>query len=65
MIHTVTNPRMTPEEIQSFLENFVRCVSKDLPPEQLTEIEKCRMRMKNNYKKIIRNNGGKNPILGF
>ena len=64
MIHTVPNPKMTAEEVKSFKENFVRCVSKDITPRQRAEIKSRVARMKNAYSRIIRNNGGKNPILG-
>lgn len=65
MIHTVSNPQMTLEEIRSFRENFARCVSKDITPSKKAEVKERMARMKSVYSKIIRNNGGKNPILGY
>lgn len=65
MIHTVPNPKMTKEEVASFRENFIKCVSKDITPKQKSEVKSKRTKMKSVYNKIIRNNGGKNPILGY
>lgn len=65
MIHTVSNPQMTPAEIRSFRENFVRCVSKNITPKELSEVKDRQKRMKKTYDRIISNNGGKNPILGY
>lgn len=65
MIHTVSNPKMTPEEVKSFKDNFARCVSKDITPSKKVEVKERVARMKSVYGKIIRNNGGKNPILGY
>lgn len=65
MIHTVSNPKMTSEEIKSFRENFARCVSKDMTPKEMSAVKSRQERMKNTYNKILSNNGGKNPILGY
>ncbi len=64
MIHAVPNPKMTPDEVRAFRENFARCVSKDISPEQMSKVKCRRARIKIVYDRIIRNNGGKNPILG-
>lgn len=63
MIHTVPNPTMTPEEIKAFRENFARCVSKNITPEQKAAVRQRLARMKDVYDNIIRNSGGKNAIL--
>lgn len=65
MIHTVSKPQMTPEEVRSFRENFVRCVSKDISPKEMSMVKNRQKRMKDTYDRIISNNGGKNPILGY
>lgn len=65
MIHTVSNPKMTANDVKLFRKNFERCVSKDMTPFQLSEIKRRQHRMKNVYERILRNNGGKNPILGY
>lgn len=64
MIHTVPNPGMTSKDVKSFRENVVRSVFKDMiAPEQMSAVKNRKIRMQNNYSKIIRNNGGTNPIL--
>lgn len=64
MIHAVPNPKMTLDEIKAFRKNFARCVSKDISPEQMSEVKRRRARIKVVYARIMHNNGGKNPILG-
>lgn len=54
---------MTPEEVKAFRENFARCVSKNITPEQKAEVRQRLARMKDVYDNIIRNSGGKNAIL--
>ncbi len=56
---------MTPEEIKAFRENFARCVSKNITPEQKAEVRQRLARMKGVYDNIIRNSGGKNAILEY
>lgn len=65
MIHSVSHPAMTPEEVKAFRENFARCISKDITPEQKAIIKQRKERMKRVYDRIIRNSGGKNAILGY
>ena len=66
MIQTISNPKMTPEEISLFRKEHIRkCIKKDFTPEEVAVIKRRRTRMRENYDKIIRNNGGKNPILGY
>lgn len=65
MIHSVTNPKMNNNEIKEFRCNFVRHVSKELTREETITVSNRLVRAKKNYKKIINNNGGKNPILRY
>lgn len=66
MIQTISNPKMTPEEISLFRKEHLRtCIKKDFTPEEVAVIKKRQTRMRGNYLKILRNNGGKNPILGY
>lgn len=65
MIQSVPNPKMTADEVKSFRENLAKSVSRDIMPEELSKVRSRQRRMKENYKKIISNNGGKNPILGY
>ena len=54
MIHTVPNPKMTTREVDKFREDFRR-----------RAIKIRTQRMSVVAKRIIANNGGKNPILGY
>ena len=65
MIHTVPNPKMTSEDVREFRENFARCVSKDIPAEVMSKVKERKKRIDSVYNTIIRNNGGRNPILGY
>ena len=65
MIHSVPNPIMTPEEIQDFLRMLEKCISEDYTEQERAEISKRKERMTDNYNRILCNNGGKNPILGY
>lgn len=66
MIQTISNPKMTPEEVSLFRKEHLRmCIKKDYTPEEAAVIKERQTRMRENYNKIIRNNGGKNPLLGY
>lgn len=65
MIHTVPNPKMTIHEVESFRENLRKCVSGRISIKERTTIQIRTRRMNAVAKRIIANNGGKNPILGY
>lgn len=65
MIHSITNPKMNSNEIKEFRSDFARHVSKKLTREEKNTVSKRLARAKENYKRIIHNNGDKNPILGY
>lgn len=65
MIQTKSNPKMTAEEIKFFRQNAGNAFQKKASPEVWCAIKEQQARMKKNYERIIRNNGGRNPILGY
>lgn len=65
MIHTVPNPKMTSYEVESFRENLRKCVSGRISIKERKAIQIRTQRMNAVAKRIIANNGGKNPILGY
>lgn len=65
MIHTVPNPKMTTHEVEQFRDNLRKCVSGKLTLKEKKAIEARTQRISRVAKRIIDNNGGKNPILGY
>ncbi|WP_455586641.1 hypothetical protein [Bacteroides sp.] len=65
MIHANPNPKMTVREVKEFRDTLHKCVSREFTPEEERKIALRKKRMGNVAKKIIANNGGKNPILGY
>ena len=65
MIHTNPNPKMTVIEVENFRNNIRRCVSGKITHQEKKEIAVRTQRMNSVAKRIIANNGGKNPILGY
>ena len=65
MIHTVPNPKMTTREVDKFREDFRKCVSGKLTLKESRAINIRTQRMSVVAKRIIANNGCKNPILGY
>lgn len=65
MIHTVPNPKMTSREVELFREHLRKRVSGEISLKERKAIEVRIQRMKAVGKRIIANNGGKNPILGY
>lgn len=65
MIHTVPNPKMISHEVDSFRENLRKCVSGRLSMKERKAIEIRTQRINAVAKRIIANNGDKNPILGY
>ncbi len=65
MIPSVQNPPMSPMEIKIFRQEMSRRVKGELSlQERQTHRENASIN-RAVYKRIISNNGGKNPILGF
>lgn len=65
MIHTNPNPRMSKSEIIEFRSNLRKCISNDFTPEEKFIIKEQIKRINKVAKRILANNGGKNPILGY
>nr|DAV79131.1 MAG TPA: hypothetical protein [Caudoviricetes sp.] len=65
MIHTNPNPKMKVAEVEDFRNNLIKCVSGKVTRQEKKQIEVRTQRMNSVAKRIIANNGGKNPILGY
>ena len=65
MIHIISNPTMTRNEIKEFRNYMRKCVSMNFTLEEQECIAKKKSEIKEAGEAIRRNNGGKNPILGF
>ena len=65
MIHANPNPEMTVAEVKAFRDNLRRYTLGNIMRQEKQEIEARTRRMNNVAERIIANNGGKNPILGY
>lgn len=65
MIHANPNPEMTVAEVKAFRDNLRRYTLENITRQEKQEIEARTRRMNNVAERIIANNGGKNPILGY
>ena len=65
MIRTIPNPGTSHEDITRFREMMRKCVKGDFTAVEKAEILDRKQEMKRVEKIIRRNNGGKNPILGY
>ena len=65
MIHANPNPEMTVAEVKAFRDNLRRYTLGNITHQEKQEIEARTRRMNNVAERIIANNGGKNPILGY
>ena len=65
MIHANPNPKMTVAEVKAFRDNLRRYTLGNITRQEKQEIEVRTRRMNNVAERIIANNGGKNPILGY
>lgn len=61
MIHSVSNPKMTLSEVKDFRERYCRVLTAQEKENYLI----LSRRMNETKSRIIKNNGGKNPILGY
>ena len=60
MIPSNPNPPMSQRDVRRFYSNMYRLLKGDLTPREIALYNTA----KETYETIIRNNGGKNPILG-
>ena len=65
MIQANPNPEMTVAEVKAFRDNLRRYTLGNITRQEKQEIEARTRRMNNVAERIIANNGGKNPILGY
>lgn len=65
MIQTVPNPKMTSSEVEHFRREFQRINDGRLTSEEKRMVAERVARMKKIAEIFVRNNGGKNPILGY
>ncbi len=63
MIQTNPNPKMTSQEVTEFRSNMRKCIERSFTNAEKAEIEIRKDRINKVGKSIIKNNGGKNPIL--
>ena len=65
MIKTNSNPKMTKNEIKEFRSLVRRYATKDFSSKEFAVFKEQKERITNVARRIISNNGGKNPILGY
>ncbi|SEG09284.1 hypothetical protein [Parabacteroides chinchillae] len=65
MIRTIPNPETSREDVIRFREMMRKCVKGEFTAAEKTQIQNRKQEMKRVEKIIRRNNGGKNPILGY
>ena len=65
MIRTIPNPKMNREDVVSFRTVMHKCMTGDFSVSERQAIDRQKQRMKSAEQIIRKNNGGKNPILGF
>ena len=65
MIRSIPNPPMGREDVARFRRNLEKHLRGDFSAEERHRIEERNARTKANAKRIIRNCGGKNPLLGY
>lgn len=65
MIQSITNPPMTRSEINKFRQEFIRYASGQTTKDERERIREKYVQICSTAEKIIKNNGGKNPILGY
>ena len=65
MIRTIPNPETSREDVIRFREMMRKCVQGEFTVIEKAQIQDRKQEMKRVEKIIRRNNGGKNPILGY
>jgi hypothetical protein len=65
MIQSNPNPRMTEQEVKNFRDKLRQTMTNSFTPKERKTINGKVKEMKRIARNIIKNNGGKNPILGY
>jgi hypothetical protein len=65
MIQTNSNPKMTKNEIKEFRSLVRRYATKDFSSKEFALFKEQKERIANVARRIISNNGEKNPLLGY
>lgn len=65
MIQSIPNPTMTQDEIRQFRLEMLRRMKGNFTEEERRAAQKRKRRMEEVANRIMKNNGGKNPILGY
>lgn len=65
MIRTIPNPRVSVDDVKRFREVMRKCATGDFTDEEKNKISRRKIEMKRVDQIVRRNNGGKNPILGY
>ena len=65
MIQSIPNPTMTQDEIRQFRLEMLRRMKGNFTEEERCAAQKRKRRMEEVANRIMKNNGGKNPILGY
>ncbi|MBD5219929.1 MAG: hypothetical protein HDS72_06830 [Bacteroidales bacterium] len=65
MIRSIPNPPMDRDDVARFRRELEKHLRGEYTPEERREFEQRKVRAEANAKRIIKNSGGKNPILGY
>ena len=65
MIRSIPNPPMDKDDVARFRSNVEKHLRGDYNEEEWRRITEDKARADANYRQIIENCGGKNPILGY
>lgn len=65
MIRSIPNPKMSREDVMRFRSSMRKCISGNFSVSEKEAINDKKTRMRLAEQIIRRNNGGKDPILGF
>ena len=65
MIHTSANIKLSKQDVILFRENMRRCVNMNYTTAEKEIIKNRRLAVAETRQNIDKNNGGKNPILGY
>lgn len=65
MIRSIPNPKMSREDVIRFRSSMQKCISGNFSAAEKETINDRKARMRLAEQIIKRNNGGKDPILGF
>lgn len=65
MISSIPNPKMTEQEVKSFRLRLSKVAAMSFSMKERKAIKNKIMKMERIANNVIKNNGGKNPILGY